>query len=290
MTSFSSVTAEDIATCLGLKRYTRSWRGRCPACDYDTTFIVRAGRDGRPLLFCASCQDYDAIAQAVALASGQDYRGSRGVDPDEAARRQYKQQRALALWLVRSRFSDPGRNIFGTPWAQLLTTSPVLRFRPDARHPEGGRYPALIALIQDVDGIPIAVHRTFLTRDGRKANVEPVKASLGPNWGGAIRLQAAEAEKPLVIGEGLETSASAGRLMGLPAWAAISAGNLSKGLVLPSDVRLVTIAGDPDEPGLRAAREAWARWSAEGRTVRITVPNGTGDFNDLLMAREADHA
>ena len=85
-----------------------------------------------------------------------------------------------------------------------LIVSPALRFRPDTPHPEGGRYPALIALIQNVDGIPTAIHRTFLTRDGRKANAVPVKASLGAIWGGAIRLQAIEPGKPLVIGEGLE--------------------------------------------------------------------------------------
>ena len=54
--------------------------------------------------------------------------------------------------------------------------------------------------------------------------------------------------QPLVIGEGIESSASAGRLMGLPAWAAVSAGNLAKGLVLPSEARRVVIAADPDDP------------------------------------------
>ena len=33
---------------------------------------------------------------------------------------------------------------------------------------------------------------------------------------------------PLVIGEGIETAASAGRLMGFSAWAAIAAGNMAK--------------------------------------------------------------
>jgi putative DNA primase/helicase len=51
-------------------------------------------------------------------------------------------------------------------------------------------------------------------------------------------------DKPLVIGEGIETAASAGLLMGTPAWAAISAGNMAKGLVLPPEVRRVVIAAD----------------------------------------------
>ena len=35
----------DIASRLGLRKYPRSWRGRCPACDYKGTFSLRAGRD-----------------------------------------------------------------------------------------------------------------------------------------------------------------------------------------------------------------------------------------------------
>jgi putative DNA primase/helicase len=171
-----------------------------------------------------------------------------------------------------------------------LAASQVMRFRGDTSHPEGGRLPALIALVSDMTGAPIAVHRTFLTREGRKAAVEPVKASLGPVWGGAIHLSKLIEGKTLVVGEGIETSASAGCLMGLPAWAAISAGNMAKGLLLPPEARSVVIAADPDQAGERAATAAALRWSAEGRTVQIARPTGRGDFNDLLLAREATHA
>ena len=126
------------------------------------------------------------------------------------------------------------------------------------------------------------------SRDGRKATVTPVKASLGPIWGGAIRLQDPDPGQSIVIGEGIETSASAGCLMGLPAWAAISAGNLANALVLPPEVRRVVIAADPDDAGRRAARDAWIRWTAEGRKVRIALPDGAGDFNDLLLAAAHD--
>ena len=93
-----------------------------------------------------------------------------------------------------------------------------------------------------------------------------------------------------MIGEGIETSASAGRMLGLPAWSALSAGNLGNGLVLPPEVRSVVIAADPDESGQKAAREAWRRWTAEGRRVRIAMPNAAGDFNDVLRAQGVAHA
>jgi putative DNA primase/helicase len=283
--------ATDIAQRLGLRRYPRSWRGRCPACDYPGTFSVRAARDGRALLFCVSCEDRDALADAVARATGQERQPEPRDDRDDSkARRQWKQETALRLW----RGSVPAT---GTPADVYLTArglpglaaSPALRFRADCSHPEGGRYPAMVALVTDVVGAPIAVHRTYLTRDGRKAGVEPAKASLGPIWGGAIRLGALTNDKPLVIGEGIESSASAGRVMSFPAWAAICAGNLGTGLVLPPEVHRVVIATDPDKAGRAAAREAWTRWRAEGRMVQVAAPLGEGDFNDILLMQEVVH-
>jgi len=142
-----------------------------------------------------------------------------------------------------------------------------------------------VAEILDAAGQPIACHRTYLTRDGRKAGVNPNKMTLGPMWGGAVRLTTdGTVPTELVVGEGIESSASAGLLLDLPAWAALSAGNLGGGLVLPDAVRAVTIATDADKIGLREARTAARRWRAEGRRVRIALPDISGrDFNDLLQ-------
>jgi phage/plasmid primase-like uncharacterized protein len=285
-----TMIAQEIAQRLNLRRLRHSWRGRCPACDYPDTFIVRAGRGGIALFYCASCQDRDGLADAVARATGSEARPSLEAARDRTASRQRKQEAALRLW----RGSEPA---VGTPADTYLTArgleglaaSAALRFRGDTSHPEGGRFPAMIAIVSDATGAPIAVHRTFLTKDGRKAGVEPAKASLGPVWGGAIRLQPIEPDKPLIVAEGIETAASAGRLLASSAWAAISAGNMAKGLVLPPEARRVVIAADPDTAGRNAARDAWIRWRGEGRDVKIATPNGSGDFNDLFRAREANH-
>jgi hypothetical protein len=147
--------------------------------------------------------------------------------------------------------------------------------------------PAMLALVVNVAGKPMGLHRTFLRPDGTgKASVDPAKATLGPIAGGAIRLH--PEASGLVIGEGIETSASAGHLMGLPAWAAISAGNMARTLALPPSVASVGIAADADPPGRLAADAAAARWRAEGRRVRIALPDRAGcDFNDVLTG--ADH-
>jgi len=163
-----------------------------------------------------------------------------------------------------------------------LAASDALRFRGDCPHPETSHLPAMIALVQAPDGELSAIHRTYLRRDGTdKAAIEPDKATLGPMWAGAVRLDPVGPE--LVIGEGIESSASAGRMLGLPAWSAISAGNMACGLVLPPEVRSLVIAVDADPSGERAAREAAWRWQREGRRVRLARPKIAGqDFNDLV--------
>ncbi len=278
-----SVTAHDIAGRLGLRRYPRSWRGDCPACAYPRSLSVREG----PRLFCANGCNHDALNDAMTRVMGGSWSPPErpGAEHDAAVRAR-KQDAALRLW----RGSEPApgtvveRYLRGRGLPDLAGSA-ALRFRGDCHHPEGGRLPAMVALVTNAVDQPVAVHRTYLRADGSgKATVEPPKATLGPCWGSAIRLDPVAEE--LAIGEGVESSASAGRLLGLPAWAAISAGNLAKGLMLPSEVTAVVIAADSDRAGREAAQAAADRWRREGRRVRIAVPDRAGsDFNDLIRVR-----
>ena len=207
--------------------------------------------------------------------------------PDDAKAEQAravhaKQAAAQRLWAgSASCVGTAAARYFANRGIDHAANSAALRFRGDCSHPDGGRFPAMVALVQDASGQPLAVHRTYLTSDGSKASVDPVKASLGPVWSGAVRLD--PVGPVLTIGEGIETAASAGLLLDLPAWAAMSAGNLARGLLLPPDVREVVIAADPDPAGKAAAADASARWQAEGRKVRVATPDIPGqDFNDML--------
>ena len=76
-----------------------------------------------------------------------------------------------------------------------------------------------------MDGVPLAIHRTFLARDGSgKAPVDPQKMMLGPCRGGAVRL--GPAGDVLMVGEGLENCLAAMQATGHPAWAALSTSGL----------------------------------------------------------------
>ena len=278
--------ARELADRLGLKRNGQSWRGTCPACDYPRAFAVRASKTDAPLIFCANgCRHADL--RAVLESSGAGILPKTRTPPTAATENRRRQGAALRLAEGSLPALGTLADIYLTGRALPgLAASPALRYRHDTPHPEGGKLPALVALVTNADGRTVAVHRTYLARDGRgKAPILPDRASLGPVWGGAIRLADATADGVVVIGEGIESAASAGRLIGLPAWAAISAGNLARGLALPPAIRRVVIAADPDPPGETAARAAADRWQQAGLLVQIARPTGTGDFNDLLRVR-----
>jgi hypothetical protein len=282
--------ADDVAARFDLKRQGQSWRGRCPACGYSDSLVVNHGRDGRALFWCASCQDRTALTAAILGGHRRAFRRTFTGDRPDRAGAERNGERAIALWLGSTALACTlAERYLALRGLTNLITSPALRFHADTPHPEGGRLPALIALVHDVYGHAVAVHRTFLDHvTGAKAAVEPARASLGPVRGGAVRLVPSAPE--MVVGEGVENSASAALMLGLPAWSAVSAGNLAHGLLLPDDVRSVVIASDPDEVGQRAAAEAWRRWTDEGRTVRIAAPNASLDFNDILCGKADPNA
>ena len=284
----AKVADVDLAARLKLHRSRNEWRGTCPCCGYENAFALSVGKAGRLLGWCASCENKREIAQLLAQMQGGGAAPEQAEHHDAAVKEARRLERAMALWHVSEQvpgtLAERYLAVRGLPH---LVASAALRHHPDCPHPSRSRLPALIALVQGVDGGPVGIHRTYLRRDGSgKADIEPPPAALGPVRGGAVRLDPAAPE--ITIGEGVESSASAGRMLHLPAWAAISAGNMGLALDLPAQVRSVAVAADPDPPGRRAAAAAWRRWTREGRRVRIVTPRG-GDFNDIhvrLLARK----
>lgn len=127
--------------------------------------------------------------------------------------------------------------------------------------------------------------RLIFMRDGRPSLMGNIVSFAG-------RVCELRGATRLLIGEGIETSLSAGLLAGAPAWAALSAGNLAR-VPLPDAVAEVIVASDHDAPGQRAAWQAADAFMAQGRRVRVICPDISGeDFNDILqrqMAREKTH-
>lgn len=280
------MSAHELAGRLGLHRAGREWRGPCPACGYGSDVFTLTERNGRALGWCASCQDQSAIGRLLRDAGTlAERRGELLARPADGERLARRIELAERLWDGAEPLTPecPAGRYLAHRRIEHATGSPALRWRADCPHPAGGQRLALLARLDGPDGKLQAVQRVFLKPDGNKADIEPVKATLGPMAGGAVRL-ADPVDGAAVIGEGVETAASAGLLLSMPAWAAISAGNMARSMILPAEIRSVVIAVDADEPGRAAARAAAERWRAEGRAVAFEVPRCAGaDFNEILM-------
>ena len=148
----------------------------------------------------------------------------------------------------------------------------------------------MIALIQAPDGTSVSLHRTYLTRDGYKADVPGPKKLMSPavpraTRGGAIRLF--PVEETLAVTEGIETGLAVRMAAGLPVWVAVSAGNM-RGLMVPQRVQLLVICADHDQAGLAAAKALARRMLAEGHRVKILAPDLPGtDWADTLEVAHA---
>jgi putative DNA primase/helicase len=291
------MNAAQIAHALGdARREGRGWRCRCPL-HQGRSLTLRNGDSGCVLVTCwGGCDRLDVLAElrGRGLLSGHttDYQrpSPRTLQREDVART----ARALAIWheaqpaagtIVESYL--PSRGILLDVWPAAL------RFHPACPRPrdEAGNFrpplPAMVAMVEHVQRGPVAVHATYLRPDGSgKAEIpkKQQKASFGPIKGGAVRLGVLRVGDGLAVGEGIESTLSVAAACAIPAWAALSAGGI-RSLVLPREATQVIICADHDASGVgeRAARDAAARWLAEGRRVKLALPPRAGiDFNDIL--------
>jgi putative DNA primase/helicase len=289
-----------IAAALGnARREGLVWRCRCPL-HGGRSLVIRDGDDGRVLVTCwGGCDRLDVIAELrrrrlldgragyaprIILRPPKNADGSRTV-------------RALAIWREAKDGADTiARRYLANRAIPLDSWPSSLRFHPRCPRPRDDAsnllapLPAMIALVEPVERGPVAVHVTYLKADGNgKANIEKPKAIFGPVAGGAVRFGTPREGEWLVVAEGIETALSAAVACAMPSWAALSAGGIQS-LILPRDATHIVICADNDTCGIgeRAARNAAARWFAEGRRVRVAMPpQRDTDFNDVLAGRVA---
>ena len=288
------MTAETIAKALGGYRAGASWMARCPAHDDKSpSLAISAGANGKVLVRChAGCDQSDVIAalikrglwDATAKWPGgiaRKHRKNPEREPDAQAKA--RTEAALAIWRASQDIAGEAAETYLRSRGIVLSPLPGLRFHPGLKHTSGGIWPAMVALVVHGEtGEALAVHRTFLARDGHgKAPVNPPKMMLGPCRGGVVRLGAPG--DMLMVGEGIETCLAAMQATGKPAWAALSTSGL-RSLDLPRAIATVIVLADGDAPGEAAAQHCARRWQREGRSVRIARPPSGMDFNDLLTA------
>ncbi len=173
------------------------------------------------------------------------------------------------------------------PLPACLRYHPALPYWHDG---EGiGTFPVMVAPLTAPDGSIVALHRTYLTQSGLKADVPSVKKltmTSGPLAGACIRLHDAK-DGVIGIAEGIETALAAWLASGVPTVAAYSATNLAA-WQWPAGVRRIVIFADHDPAGAVAADKLRQRARAAGLQCSVMTPSEPGaDWADVWAQRGA---
>lgn len=277
--------------------------GPCPICQGGKDRFRFDDKEGAGTFFCSHCGAGDGV-KLVMLAKGCEFREAArmvereiGASPVEPSRPEMtdaqKRQSMNRLWKASREVVD------GDPVSCYLAARLGAVDAPkDIRFVERCRYqaetvtyhPAMLAMIRDADGAPCLLHRTYLTSDGRKADLDPCRRLMPGDFkpGAAVHLM--PIGKTLGIAEGIETAWAASILFGVPVWAALNTSMLAQWRP-PEGVEEAIVFGDNDTgfAGQKAAYELAYRLSGKVR-AEVRIPSKPGmDWNDVLIRqREAE--
>lgn len=303
-----------VASKAGVKliRAGREWKACCPFHPDNTPSFTVYADDRRA--HCFGCGWSGDVLDFVQQAYG--VKLPAAIDMlDGGALRELEQQRAPAqpktdMRPVAQRIVKESVPIEGTPAAIYLRSRGItidlphtLRFARLAPPKIEGNgvlaangpelLPTLIAIVTDAAGELVALQRTYLTEDGRKAATKPtdtdrkpkVKYSLGNVMGGSIQLGPPSAS--ILVCEGLEDGLTLAQGLGRSVWVAAGT-SMMPGMIFPPVVRSVVIGADGNTPGEVAAQKAAEAYAASGLSVRIMRPTPPFvDFNAELMGDQS---
>jgi hypothetical protein len=172
-----------------------------------------------------------------------------------------------------------GRGITDLRQTANLRFHPNCYWRPEDDGPTQA-WPAMIAVVTDLDGRITGAHRTWLAPDGfGKAPVDPPRKAMGDLLGHAVRF--GDAQDVMAAGEGIETILSLRQaLPTMPMVSALSAGHLSA-IQFPPHLRRLYVVRDNDPAG-DSARDSLVDRAVDAGIEAITLSPMMGDFNEDL--------
>jgi hypothetical protein len=137
----------------------------------------------------------------------------------------------------------------------IPTSAPqCVRLADRLRHPSQQYFPTIVIRATDArTGVPTGgIQRVFLNWKGKgKAEVDPKKLSLGPITGSVGRLADPIDGKPLLLGEGFETTETAMAAAGLPGWMTFGTSGL-KAFNPPDEIKWIVLLAENDAANEKA--------------------------------------
>lgn len=292
----------EILPALGIDpKFLSTKHGPCPICGGKDRF--RLVGDNRGTFFCNQCGNgdgFDLIRKVKGITNAEAFSEVNKllqIKPkiDQASKEEDRRNRDAMnrVWGGAGRQKDGGpvstylENRTGLQWPFI-----AVREHPNLKHPiDGSKFPAMLAKVVDHKGNPTNLHITYLTGNGKKADVSKNKVFMAGKLpdGSCVRLMPHTGL--LGIAEGIETALSASRIFDVPVWSACNASLLSKWMP-PEDVQKVIIFGDNDQ-NFHGQAKAYALAHKLANQyklkVKVMIPDRVGDWNDHLAAMERDH-
>ncbi len=229
----------------------------CPLCGGVDRFRYD-NKDGRGTYFCSGCGAGDGIKLLMKF-TGKDFK-SMMIDIESVQGvlrktiiypdRSYDSKLAAIRTVINgSRPISKGDPV----WLYLNRRTKLdnfgftdLRYHPSLVHSNGNRYPAMIGILRDANGDGTTVHRTYLTKDGHKAEIPDNKKFMsGLDLPGSVIRLGYHHSTDIGIAEGVETALAASKQFGMDVWAANTA-SLLESFIPPFASGSVTIFGDND--------------------------------------------
>jgi putative DNA primase/helicase len=243
--------------------------------------------DGADLVMKVNGWDFKRAAEEIEAVIGGCQPSSVTPVKDEQASREKKNK----LWrsaksVVRGDFVDmylDRRGLRQDVYPRCLRAAESIYYHADIP----SWHPAMLAMVEDANGKPVNIHRTYLTLGGDKARLDPARKMMPGELpdGSAVRLH--EAGPVLGIAEGIETAFAASELFRIPVWAALSANQMARWFP-PEGTDQVIVFGDNDKnfTGQRAAFELAGKLAGKLPNVRVEIPPTEGqDWNDILLEK-----
>lgn len=153
------------------------------------------------------------------------------------------------------------------------------------------QFPAMVARVQNKEGRPVSLHRTYLV-ENKKADIEsPKKLMTGTEklTGGAVRLFSLSlqlvADDVLGVAEGIETAIACTQLFQIATWACLSS-SILENFDPPEGIKKIIVMADNDSNfvGQKAAYKLANRLYKQDLIVEVWVPEEAGtDWNDVLI-------